>query len=63
MKQVVIGLYITKDRVTDSWKSSDETVPESPSYTRGDVIGGRQIVIKMKDNFATLTAGLAKLCV
>ena len=39
--------------------------PGAPAILRrgGDVIGGRQIVIKMWDNFAILTALLAKVCV
>ena len=33
----------------------------APATPGGDVLGGRQIVIKMWDNFATLTARLAKV--
>ena len=35
--------------------------PGAPATPEGDVLGGRQIVIKMWDNFATLTARLAKV--
>ena len=35
--------------------------PGAPATPGGAVLGGRQIVIKMWDNFATLTARLAKV--
>ena len=35
--------------------------PGAPATPGGDVLGGRQNVIKMWDNFATLTARLAKV--
>ena len=35
--------------------------PGAPATPEGDVIGGRQNVIKMWDNFARLTARLAKV--
>ena len=35
--------------------------PGAPATPEGDVLGGRQIVIKMWDNFATLTLRLAKV--
>ena len=37
--------------------------PGAPATPGGAVLGGRQIVIKMWDNFARLTALLAKVCV
>ena len=35
--------------------------PGAPATPGGDVLRGRQIIIKMWDNFATLTARLAKV--
>ena len=35
--------------------------PGAPATQGGAVLGGRQIVIKMRDNFARLTALLAKV--
>ena len=40
------------------WRNS---APGAPAKPGGAVLGGRQIVIKMWDNFATLTARLAKV--
>ena len=45
---------------TIQWRNE---APGAPATPGGDVIGGRQIVIKMWDNFARLTALLAKVCV
>ena len=42
----------------NQWRNG---APGAPATPEGDVLGGRQIVIKMWDNFATLTARLAKV--
>ena len=42
----------------EQWRND---APGAPATPGGDVIGGRQNVIKMWDNFARLTAGLAKV--
>ena len=45
-------------KVCSQWRNE---APGAPATPGGAVIGGRQIVIKMWDNFARLTALLAKV--
>ena len=44
--------------VSQQWRNE---APGAPATPEGAVMGGRQIVIKMWDNFARLTALLAKV--
>ena len=47
-----------KNMASGQWRNE---APGAPATPGGAVIGGRQIVIKMWDNFARLTALLAKV--
>ena len=56
--KMVCKLKINLATVDSQWRNE---APGAPATPEGAVIGGRRIVIKMWDNFARLTALLAKV--